>query len=81
MSYDVAVCFKSNQCGYFPATIYFEFKMDVLKPESFSIVREVEASVQTSLAAELGPVEPYKPFKWAKSKPAYPNVVEGVPPQ
>ncbi|XP_017264229.1 putative helicase mov-10-B.1 [Kryptolebias marmoratus] len=78
--YDVVVRYKLNQCGYFPATICFEFQQDPPKPVAFCVVREVEATVQTSLAAELAPVAPYKLFQLAKFKPAATEVVEGVPP-
>ncbi|MED6239493.1 hypothetical protein ATANTOWER_007135 [Ataeniobius toweri] len=78
--YEVTVTYMLNQCGYFPATIYFEFQLELPKPMTFCIVREIKAVVQTSLGAELGPVAPYKPFQKVKSKPAVREVVEGVPP-
>lgn len=79
-SYDVVVCYILNQCGYFPATIYFEFQLELPKPVTFCIVREIKAVVHTSLAAELGPVSPYKRFPKVKCKPAVKEVVEGWPP-
>ncbi|XP_013864094.1 putative helicase mov-10-B.1 [Austrofundulus limnaeus] len=79
--YDLAVRCNLNQCGYFPATICFEFCLDLPKPETFCIVRKIEATVQTSLAAELGPVAPYRPFQRTKPKPPATKVVEGKPPQ
>lgn len=83
--YDLAVRFNLNQCGYFPATICFEFQPDQPKPERFCIIRKIEATVQSSLGeklgVELGPVAPYRPFHWTKSKSAPTNVVMGIPPQ
>lgn len=79
-SYDVVICYILNECGYFPATIYFEFKLELPKPATFCIVREIKAAVHTSLAAELGPVSPYKRSPKVKSKRAVKEVVEGVPP-
>ncbi|KAM4741443.1 putative helicase mov-10-B.1 isoform 2-T3 [Anableps anableps] len=79
-SYDVALHYILNECGYFPATVYFEFLLDLPKPVTFCIVREIKAVVQTSLGAELGPVAPYKPCQKVKPKPAVKEVVEGVPP-
>ncbi|XP_015251753.1 PREDICTED: putative helicase mov-10-B.1 [Cyprinodon variegatus] len=79
-SYDVSVCYILNECGYFPATVYFEFQLDQPKPVTFCIVREIKAEVKTSLGAELGPVSPYKRFQKVKSKPAFREVVEGFPP-
>uniref|UniRef100_A0A8C4I7I6 RNA helicase n=1 Tax=Dicentrarchus labrax TaxID=13489 RepID=A0A8C4I7I6_DICLA len=62
-SYEVMVRYMLNHYGYFPATMYFEFCPDVPGPVPFCIVREMEALTRTPLAAELGPVSPYKPFQ------------------
>ncbi|XP_007546936.1 putative helicase mov-10-B.1 isoform X1 [Poecilia formosa] len=79
-SYDVVLSYFLNECGYFPATVYFEFQLDLPKPVTFCIVREIKAVVQTSLGAELGPVAPYKPYPKVKPKRPIKEVVEGIPP-
>ncbi|KAM4583240.1 putative helicase mov-10-B.1 isoform 3-T3 [Fundulus diaphanus] len=79
-SYNVAVSYILNQCGYFPATICFEFQLELPEPVTFCIVREIKAMVQTSLGEELGPVGPYKPVQKVKPRPRVREVVEGVPP-
>ncbi|XP_043977046.1 putative helicase mov-10-B.1 isoform X1 [Gambusia affinis] len=77
-SYDVVLSYFLNECGYFPATVYFEFQFEL--PKTFCIVREIKAIVQTSLGAELGPVTPYKPYPKFKPKRPVKEVVEGIPP-
>uniref|UniRef100_A0A3P9P4N1 RNA helicase n=1 Tax=Poecilia reticulata TaxID=8081 RepID=A0A3P9P4N1_POERE len=79
-SYDVVLSYFLNECGYFPATVYFEFQFELPKPVTFCIVREIKAVVQTCLGAELGPVAPYKPFPKVKPKRPIKEVVEGIPP-
>lgn len=79
-SYDVVLSYFLNECGYFPATVYFEFQFELPKPVTFCIVREIKAVVQTFLGAELGPVAPYKPYPKFKPKRAVKEVVEGIPP-
>ncbi|XP_054906170.1 putative helicase mov-10-B.1 [Poeciliopsis prolifica] len=79
-SYDVVLSYFRNECGYFPATVYFEFQLELPKPVTFCIVREIKAVVQTSLGADLGPVAPYKPYPKFKPKRTVKEVVEGFPP-
>uniref|UniRef100_A0A8C4I5L8 RNA helicase n=1 Tax=Dicentrarchus labrax TaxID=13489 RepID=A0A8C4I5L8_DICLA len=80
-SYEVMVRYMLNHYGYFPATMYFEFCPDVPGPVPFCIVREMEALTRTPLAAELGPVSPYKPFQVVTYKRVDTVIVEGVPPE
>lgn len=70
-----------NHYGYFPATMYFEFCPDLPGSAPFCIVREIEAAAQTPLAAELGPVSPYKPFQLVTHSLVASVIVEGVPPE
>lgn len=82
-SYVVEVHYSIHHYGHFPATMYFEFcpdsELTVHKP--FCIVRELEAVVQTPLAAELGPESPYRPKKDRRYRPEDRVVEEGVPPE
>nr|XP_015813931.1 putative helicase mov-10-B.1 isoform X1 [Nothobranchius furzeri] len=78
--YDVVAHCTLKHYGYFPATIFFEFQLDRPEPMTVCVIREINAVVQTTLAAELGPVAPYKPFRVIRSKPAFSQIVEGVPP-
>lgn len=75
------VRYTLNHYGYFPATMYFEFCPEVPGSVPFCIVREMEASARTPLAAELGPVAPYKPFQVVTYRRVNTVVVEGVPPE
>ncbi|KAM9758598.1 putative helicase mov-10-B.1 [Menidia menidia] len=79
-SYDVAVHFTLSHNGYFPVTMYFQFIADLQEPESFIIIREIEASVQTPLAVGLRPVAPYEPVRVATYRPDVSVVVDGEPP-
>uniref|UniRef100_A0A1A7WDM5 RNA helicase n=2 Tax=Iconisemion striatum TaxID=60296 RepID=A0A1A7WDM5_9TELE len=78
--YDVVARCTVKHYGYFPTTICFEFQLDQPKLMTFCIVREISVVVQTTLAAELGPIAPYKMMLVIRSKPAFSQVVEGVPP-
>ncbi|KAI3369856.1 hypothetical protein L3Q82_024666, partial [Scortum barcoo] len=80
-SYEVVVRYILNHYGYFPATMYFEFCPDLPGSVPFCIVREMEAAAVTPLAAELGPVAPYKPYQAVTIKPVDTVIVEGVPPE
>uniref|UniRef100_A0A665TPV6 RNA helicase n=1 Tax=Echeneis naucrates TaxID=173247 RepID=A0A665TPV6_ECHNA len=80
-SYEVMVRYTLNHYGYFPAMMYFEFCPECPGSVPFCIVREMEAIARTPLAAELGPVAPYKPFQVVTYKPVETVVVEGVPPE
>uniref|UniRef100_A0A665T4T5 RNA helicase n=1 Tax=Echeneis naucrates TaxID=173247 RepID=A0A665T4T5_ECHNA len=79
--YEVMVRYTLNHYGYFPAMMYFEFCPECPGSVPFCIVREMEAIARTPLAAELGPVAPYKPFQVVTYKPVETVVVEGVPPE
>uniref|UniRef100_A0AAR2K6N0 RNA helicase n=1 Tax=Pygocentrus nattereri TaxID=42514 RepID=A0AAR2K6N0_PYGNA len=79
-SYVVEVHYHINHYGHFPATMYFEFCPDSEPPspsKPFCIVRELEAVVQTQLAAELGPESPYRPRQAGRYRPEDRIVEEG----
>ncbi|KAM9409052.1 putative helicase mov-10-B.1 [Pholidichthys leucotaenia] len=80
-NYEVVVRYSIIHYGYFPTTMYFEFCPDVPDSSPFCIIREIEATAVSSLAEELGPVAPYKPYQLATVKPVNTFVVEGVPPK
>ncbi|KAL6457776.1 hypothetical protein MHYP_G00330060 [Metynnis hypsauchen] len=83
-SYVVEVHYHIHHYGHFPATMYFEFCPDSEPPspsKPFCIVRELEAVVQTQLAAELGPESPYRPRQAGRYRPEDRIVEEGVPPE
>ncbi|KAM9859316.1 putative helicase mov-10-B.2 [Aulostomus maculatus] len=80
-SYVLVVRYLLNHYGYFPATMYFEFCLDLPGSVPFCIVREIEAVARTPLALELGPVAPYKPYQVVTYKPINTVTVEGVPPE
>ncbi|XP_051985600.1 putative helicase mov-10-B.1 [Xyrauchen texanus] len=82
--YVVEVHYKVHHHGHFPATMYFEFCPVSEPPETakpFCIVQELEAVVQTQLAAQLGPVSQYNPKQNRRLRPKNRNVEEGVPPE
>ncbi|KAG7477792.1 hypothetical protein MATL_G00073410 [Megalops atlanticus] len=80
--YEIEVQFRSHHIGCFPATMAFEFKPDPLaKAKPFYIVRFLEAVARTKLAADLGPVAPYKPYQASTCKPVDTMVEEGEPPE
>ncbi|KAA0712698.1 putative helicase mov-10-B.1 [Triplophysa tibetana] len=83
-SYTVEVHYNVQFHGHFPATMYFEFCPESEPPgaaKPFCIVRELEAVVQTPLAAELGPKSPYNPKQNRRHRPGYRIVEVGVPPE
>ncbi|XP_051996519.1 putative helicase mov-10-B.1 [Xyrauchen texanus] len=83
-SYDVKVHYEVHHNGHFPATMYFEFCPEPEPPgtaKPFCIVRELEAVVQTQLAAELGPEIPYNPKQNRRLRHMNRIVEEGVPPE
>ncbi|KAM8916086.1 putative helicase mov-10-B.1 isoform 3-T3 [Spinachia spinachia] len=80
-SYEVAARYQLNHCGYFPATVYFEFCPEVPDSGPFCVVREMEAVAGSPLGVELGPVAPYTPFHRVTYKPVNTVLVEGEPPQ
>ncbi|KAK7916467.1 hypothetical protein WMY93_012228 [Mugilogobius chulae] len=79
--YEVKVLYRLSHYGYFPATMYFEFCPQLPGSVPFCIVREIESAARTPLAAELGPVSPYKPFQAVTYKPVDTVIVDGVPPE
>lgn len=79
--YEVRVRYVLNHYGYFPATMYFEFCGGLKGSSPFCIVREMEALARTPLAAELGPVSPYKFVRVQAKKPLSTKLVEGDPPE
>lgn len=83
-SYAVEVHYNVQYHGHFPATMYFEFCPESEPPgaaKPFCIVRELEAVVQTKLAAELGPKSPYNPKQNRRLRPEDRIVEVGVPPE
>uniref|UniRef100_A0A8C9W2S8 RNA helicase n=1 Tax=Scleropages formosus TaxID=113540 RepID=A0A8C9W2S8_SCLFO len=81
-SYEVEVHFRSSQFGYFPATLVFEFRPCTQgNSKLIHIVRDIEATLQTPLAKDLGPTAPYKPYKAPVSQPVHTIVEEGFPPE
>ncbi|XP_034021907.1 putative helicase mov-10-B.2 [Thalassophryne amazonica] len=80
-NYDVLVQYRLNHFGFFPATMYFEFCLDLPGSVPFCIVRQIEATARTPLAVELAPIAPYKPYQEVTYKPVNTIVVDGVPPE
>ncbi|KAI7807754.1 putative helicase mov-10-B.1 [Triplophysa rosa] len=83
-SYAVEVHYNVQFHGHFPATMYFEFCPESEPPgaaKPFCIVRELEAVVQTQLAAELGPKSPYNPKQNRRLRPGDRIVEVGVRPE
>ncbi|KAI7797621.1 putative helicase mov-10-B.1 [Triplophysa rosa] len=78
--YEVIVRFRSNHIGVYSATLAFEFKKDTLA-DSFHIVRFTEVVYGSELATQLGPKEPYKPFRLEPNKSTNFNVDEGFRPE
>lgn len=80
--YEVQVKFKPRTVGFYPATLAFEFKLD-LQPSSlaFHIVRFIEAQSVTSLARELAPTAPYSPRSITALNNQLFTVVDGEPPE
>lgn len=67
--------------GLYPATLAFEFKMD-LQAASFYIVRFIETECVTALGKELAPVAAYKPQSLPKrTADVECSIVDGVPPE
>ncbi|XP_071751362.2 putative helicase mov-10-B.2 [Centroberyx gerrardi] len=82
-SYEIQVHFRSTLVGFYPATLAFEFKPDLLPSSSaFHIVRFIEAKCVTSLGMELAPIAPYKPRSISAMTPQAPcTIVDGQPPE
>ncbi|KAI7797623.1 putative helicase mov-10-B.1 [Triplophysa rosa] len=78
--YEVIVRFKSDHIGVYSATLAFEFKKDSMT-DSFHIVRFTEVVYRSELAAQLGPKEPYKPFRLEPNKPSKFSMDEGFRPK
>lgn len=67
--------------GLYPATIAFEFKLD-LQSTSFYIVRFIETHCITTLGRELAPVAAYRPQSAPKrTVDVECSIVDGVPPE
>ncbi|XP_072537725.1 putative helicase mov-10-B.2 [Salminus brasiliensis] len=79
-TYEVRMKFFAEDVGVYAATVAFEFKAH-LSTRPFHIVRFIEAQFRTQLAAELAPIEPYKPFKLSSIPNIKFNVDEGQPPE
>ncbi|XP_071388136.1 putative helicase mov-10-B.1 [Centroberyx affinis] len=82
-SYEIQIRFRSTLVGFYPATLAFEFKPDLLPSSSaFHIVRFIEAKCVTSLGMELAPIAPYKPRSIPAMTPQAPcTIVDGQPPE
>ncbi|XP_017548981.2 putative helicase mov-10-B.2 [Pygocentrus nattereri] len=81
-TYEIKMNFFSADVGVYGATMAFEFKPNIqLFSRPFYIVRFIEAEFRTQLAAELAPVEPYRPFKLSSIQNVPFTVDEGVPPE
>ncbi|XP_041656201.1 putative helicase mov-10-B.2 [Cheilinus undulatus] len=82
-SYDIQVSFHCSLVGFYPATLAFEFKPDLLPTSAtFHIVRYIQAQCITSLGLELAPVAPYKPCSLpAWTPPVDYMVVDGLQPE
>lgn len=80
-AYKIQVIFRSSLVGFYPATLAFEFKLDLLPSStSFHIVRFIEAQYLSSLVRELAPKAPFKPrsIPGLTSEPNYP-IEDGQP--
>lgn len=74
--------FRSDDVGVYRVTVAFEFKASLQEfSRPFYIVRFIEAEFRTELAAELAPIEPYRPFKLNRTKNVNFTVDEGLPPE
>lgn len=81
-SYEIQVSFRCSSVGFYPATLAFEFKPDLITSDVFHIVRFIETWRMTALGRELAPIAPYKP----RSLPAWTpevdyKIVDGLPPE
>ncbi|XP_046896067.1 putative helicase mov-10-B.1 [Hypomesus transpacificus] len=80
--YEIQVKFKPRMVGFYPATLAFEFKTDLLpSTPAFHIVRFLEAQCVTSLARELAPTAPYRRRPITASNSQYFTVEDGEPPE
>ncbi|XP_067087810.1 putative helicase mov-10-B.2 [Osmerus mordax] len=80
--YEIQVKFKPRMVGFYPATLAFEFKTDLLPSSAaFHIVRFLEAQRVTSLARELAPTAPYRRRPITASNSQYFTVEDGEPPE
>ncbi|CAL8319741.1 unnamed protein product [Merluccius merluccius] len=60
-NYEIQLRFQSTLVGFYPATLAFEFKPDLLpSTAAFHIVRYIKMESITSLGKELAPVAPYR---------------------
>uniref|UniRef100_A0A8C8SHY1 RNA helicase n=1 Tax=Pelusios castaneus TaxID=367368 RepID=A0A8C8SHY1_9SAUR len=77
-SYWIKAQCQTQQYGYFPATVLFEFTKEQDGP--FSIGCFVLAVASSKLAEELGPSAPYRPYEAKLRKSVAVTTEEGVPP-
>lgn len=81
-SYEVQVLLRCSTVGVYPATIAFEFKLDLQSSTSFHIVRFIEAHCLTTLGRELAPVAAYRPQRLPPRTPEVEcPIVDGLPPE
>lgn len=78
-NYEVRVHCLAKYYGYFPITVVFEFSCTGCG--NFCIGRFLSAVSNGSLAEELGPTAPYKPYQAAIQRPITYLDDEGVPPE
>ncbi|KAM3872351.1 putative helicase mov-10-B.1 [Diretmus argenteus] len=78
----VEVHFHLSEVGFYPATLFFEFKAEGTTSTAFHIVRFIEVNCVTSLGMELAPIAPYKPRSIAAVTSEAPyTIVDGQPPE
>ncbi|KAJ8386394.1 hypothetical protein AAFF_G00170990 [Aldrovandia affinis] len=81
-SYEVQVRFRSQDVGFFVATLAFEFKRELsAESKPFHIVRFLEAMCSTKLAADLAPVAPFRRRRGITQMVMTHEVDEGERPQ
>lgn len=81
-SYEVQVLLRCSTVGVYPATIAFEFKLDLQSSTSFHIVRFIEAHCLTTLGRELAPVAAYRPQRLPIRTPEVEcPIVDGLQPE
>ncbi|KAJ1138600.1 hypothetical protein NDU88_004981 [Pleurodeles waltl] len=78
-SYEVRVHCLTKYYGYFPITVVFEFSC--VSSGRFCIGRFLSAVSNGSLAEELGPTAPYRPYQATIRRPTTYLDDEGVPPE
>ncbi|XP_015197664.2 putative helicase mov-10-B.1 [Lepisosteus oculatus] len=80
--YEIQVQCQVSHFGFFPVTVAFEFRPHgVANSKPFYIIRYLAAVANSSLAEQLGPSSPYRPYQRAIRRPVTIQVEEGVPPE